>query len=82
MADINSNKYLFDMNAPMPGIKEALPLAMQHVLAMVVGCITPAILISAVTKQTPADTVILIQASLVIAAIATVAQLYPIFKAN
>ncbi len=80
MADINSNKYLFDMNAPMPGIKEALPLAMQHVLAMVVGCITPAILISAVTKQTPADTVILIQASLVIAAIATVAQLYPIFK--
>lgn len=67
------------MNGSMPSFKEAFPLAMQHVVAMVVGCITPAILISAVTRQTSDDTVILIQASLVLAAIASMIQVYPIF---
>lgn len=67
------------MNGSMPSFKEAFPLAMQHVVAMVVGCITPAILISAVTRQTADDTVILIQASLVLAALASMIQVYPIF---
>ncbi len=63
----------------MPSFKEAFPLAMQHVVAMVVGCITPAILISAVTKQSPENMVILIQASLVLAAVASMLQAYPLF---
>lgn len=67
------------MDGPRPSFKEALPLAMQHVVAMVVGCITPAILISAVTKQSPQDAVILIQASLVLAAAASLLQVYPLF---
>lgn len=79
MAKETKNGSLFELNGGVPSFKEAFPLAMQHVVAMVVGCITPAILISGVTKQSPADTVILVQASLVIAAVATVVQLYPIF---
>jgi len=76
--DLEKSSPLFEPNGPMPPFKEAFPLAMQHVLAMVVGCITPAILISGVTQQSAADTVTLVQASLVIAAIATIVQLYPI----
>ena len=28
----------------IPRIQEALPLALQHVVAMIVGCVTPAII--------------------------------------
>ena len=30
----------------IPRMSEALPLAMQHVVAMIVGCVTPAIIVS------------------------------------
>lgn len=30
----------------IPHMSEALPLAMQHVVAMIVGCVTPAIIVS------------------------------------
>ena len=29
----------------IPRMSEALPLAMQHVVAMIVGCVTPAIIV-------------------------------------
>lgn len=32
-----------------PRLLEALPLAMQHVVAMIVGCVTPAIILAGVT---------------------------------
>ena len=51
---------------------------MQHVVAMIIGCITPAIVISVVANVSPEDTMLLIQASLVTAAIATFIQLYPV----
>lgn len=72
-----TRKTLFKMDG-IPKLAEAFPLAMQHVVAMIVGCITPAIVISAVTKASPEDTMLLIQASLVTAALATMLQLYPI----
>lgn len=68
---------LFEMDG-IPRLGEALPLAMQHVVAMIVGCVTPAIIISGVAKLNPADKIILIQASLVVAALSTFLQLYPI----
>ena len=30
----------------IPRIQEALPLALQHVVAMIVGCVTPAIIVA------------------------------------
>ena len=32
----------------IPRLTEAFPLAMQHVVAMIVGCVTPAIIILSV----------------------------------
>ena len=43
-----------------PSVSQALPLAMQHVVAMIVGCVTPAIIVAGVAELSPADSVILI----------------------
>ena len=47
---------------------------------MIVGCVTPAIIISGAAGLETADRVLLIQASLVVAALATLLQLFPIGK--
>lgn len=63
-----------------PGFGQSLPLALQHVVAMIVGCVTPAIIVSGVAELPGNEKVILVQAALVIAAIATFLQLLPIGK--
>ena len=64
----------------IPRMSEALPLAMQHVVAMIVGCVTPAIIVSGAGPGglSREDQVILIQSALVIAALSTLLQLFPI----
>ena len=58
----------------VPSLKQALPLAVQHVVAMIVGCVTPAIIVSGAANGgaglDTADQVILIQSALVVAALA------------
>lgn len=61
-----------------PRLGEALPLAVQHVVAMIVGCVTPAILVSNTSGLSGADSNILIQAALVVSTIATLLNLFPI----
>ncbi len=68
---------LFEMDG-IPKISQALPMALQHVVAMIVGCVTPAIIISGAAGLDSADKVLLIQASLVVSALATFLQLFPI----
>ena len=64
----------------IPKFSQALPLALQHVVAMIVGCVTPAIIVSNVANLSTADRVILIQAALVVSALSTLLQLFPIGK--
>lgn len=61
-----------------PSMKQTFPLAMQHVVAMVAGCITPALIVSGAAKLADADKVLLIQMSLIFAGISTLIMLYPI----
>ncbi|MDO5417742.1 MAG: nucleobase:cation symporter-2 family protein [Lachnospiraceae bacterium] len=68
---------IFELNG-VPKLSQALPLALQHVVAMIVGCVTPAIIISGAAGISGPDRVILIQASLVISALSTLLQLFPI----
>lgn len=63
-----------------PGASQALPLALQHVVAMIVGCVTPAIIVAGVAGLSGRDSIILIQAALVMSAITTFIQLYPVIK--
>ena len=66
----------------IPKFSQALPLALQHVVAMIVGCVTPAIIVSNVANLSTADRVILIQAALVVSALSTLLQHFPIGKKN
>lgn len=72
---------LFELDG-IPKMSQAIPLALQHVVAMIVGCVTPAIIISGAAGMGTADRVLLIQASLVVSALATLLQLFPIGRKN
>ena len=73
------DKALFDL-LKEPSIGQALPLAIQHVLAMIVGCVTPSIIVAGVAGISQEDSVILIQAALVMSALTTLLQLFPFIK--
>ena len=70
---------IFELNG-VPKFSQALPLALQHVVAMIVGCVTPAIIVSEVAGINEKDRVILIQAALFVSAISTLLQLFPFIK--
>lgn len=70
---------IFDLNG-IPRLGQAAPLALQHVVAMIVGCITPAIIISGAAGLDSAERIILTQAALVVSAISTLLQLFPFIK--
>ena len=73
---------IFELNG-VPKFQEAIPLALQHVVAMIVGCVTPAIIVAGAVGGgglSAKDRVILIQASLVISALSTLIQLFPLGK--
>ncbi len=72
------NTELFQFNGK-PDLKTSAPLALQHVVAMIAGCITPAIIVGNAAKLEPADLVLLIQMSLIMSAISTLIMLFPIF---
>lgn len=60
----------------VPKFKDSLPVALQHVFAMVIGCITPALVVSGAAHLSQHERVVLIQVSLIAAGIATLIQLY------
>lgn len=63
-----------------PPLGSAVSLALEHLVAMIVGCVTPAIIISQAAGLSGADSVLLIQTSLVMSAVCTLLQLFPIGK--
>ena len=63
-----------------PPVGTSVSLALQHLVAMIVGCVTPPIIIAGAIGLSQADRVLLIQASLVMSAVSTFLQLFPIGK--
>ena len=61
-----------------PPLGTSVSLALQHLVAMIVGCVTPPIIIAGDVGLSQADRVLLIQASLVMSAVCTLLQLFPI----
>lgn len=53
---------------------EAIPLALQHVVAMIVGCITVPIIVSSAAGLSPSDSIIIMQSSIICAGIAILIQ--------
>lgn len=63
-----------------PSFAQTAPLAMQHVVAMIVGCITPAIIVANAAGLGEGDRIILVQAALVMSALSTLLQLFPVIR--
>lgn len=70
---------VLDLNG-IPNFWQALPLALQHVVAMIVGCVTPSIIIASIAGLSSSDRVILVQAGMTMSALTTLLQLFPIGK--
>ncbi len=65
-----------------PPVGQTVSLALQHLVSMIVGCVTPAIILGNMLGLESGDSIILIQASLVFSALSTLLQLFPIGKKN
>lgn len=76
---ITTNASLFELGGK-PSIGVALPLSLQHFVAMIVGNVLPAIVLSGAIGLSAGETVILVQASMFVAALATFLQSTPILK--
>lgn len=74
---LSGNLYEFQGGIPQPGL--LIPLSLQHVLAAVVGIITPSIIVAGVCEVSAAEKTVMIQAALILTAIATMLQLFPLF---
>lgn len=61
-----------------PSLMVGIPLGLQHLLAMFIGNITPAILLSSIMKLSSSEGTFLIQCSMIVAALSTLIQLFPI----
>ncbi len=73
-----SDVSLFALNGK-PGWGATIPQAMQHVLAMLVGNITPPILVAQLLGLPESDKILLMQAAMLIGGITTLIQLFPVF---
>lgn len=63
----------------IPATNQLVPLGLQHVVAAIVGIVTPSILVANTCNIEGADRTLLIQVSLLVTALATLLQLFPIF---
>lgn len=75
-ADV-ANIYKLDGRVPLG---KAIPFGLQHILAMFVSNLTPITIIAAAGGLGQAEVAILLQNAMFVAGIATLIQLYPIWK--
>lgn len=69
--------YQFDAK---PSLGSLVPLGLQHVVAAIVGIVTPALIVARTTKLSEADTTILVQMALIASAVSTFLQVIGIGK--
>lgn len=72
-----NNIYRLDGRVPLT---KAIPFGLQHVLAMFVANLTPIVIVTAASGLDTEMTAMLIQNAMFIAGIATLIQLYPVWK--
>lgn len=76
MAAKKDKSLLFDLNGSLPPFRFSIPMATQHLFAMIVGSVTPAIILSSLAGMDQNQSVLLIRSSLVTAAIMTFIELF------
>lgn len=73
------NKSVFDYYGK-PSLGKALPLSFQHILAMIMGAVTPPLIVAGVAGANAYETMLLIQVALLFSGLSTLLQLYPVGK--
>ncbi|MGO1246460.1 MAG: uracil-xanthine permease family protein [Oceanisphaera sp.] len=71
------SKSIFDFYGK-PGFGKALPLSLQHILAMIMGAVTPPLIVANVVGLSPQESTLLIQVALLFSGLSTLLQLYSI----
>ena len=79
MSDFNQSAAALRRFDGKPSFRAAFPQAMQHVLAMLIGNITPPMLIAGTCGLTAEEKIMLTQAAMIIGGITTLLQLFPVF---
>lgn len=74
-----STQNIYQLDGKVPLLKE-IPFGLQHILAMFVANLTPITLIGAASGLDHAQIAVLLQNAMFVAGIATLIQLYPIWK--
>lgn len=69
--------YEVDSNPPLT---KCLPISLQHVLTMLIGNVAPALIISASVGLSEKEQIVLVQAAMIAAAVATLVQVYGISR--
>lgn len=79
MSEVKAGKIgsVFELTG-VPPMKQVVPLGLQHVVAAIVGVVTPAILVSNTVGLSGPDKTLLIQVSLLVTALATLLQVFGI----
>ncbi len=72
----NNKDMLFQLDGKFPGFSYGFPIALQHLVAMIVGCVTPAIIISDLAGVSPDESILMVQTSLIVAGVSTLLQLF------
>lgn len=70
---------IYELDGIVP-LKKAIPLGIQHVLAMFLGNVSPLLIVCGMLNMDPDLKAALIQNAMFIAGIVTLVQLYPIWK--
>ncbi len=85
MSDIQDKKSRKEMDRELvyqldgrPGFSTAVPLGLQHVLAMFTSNLAPILIIAGVCSLSGADTVIMVQCAMFVSGLTTFIQLYPL----
>jgi NCS2 family nucleobase:cation symporter-2 len=73
------NASIFDFHG-RPSVGKALPLSLQHVLAMIAGVITPPIIVAGVVGASVEERLLLIQIAVLASGVSTLFQLYGVWK--
>ncbi|MCC4263757.1 purine permease [Oceanimonas baumannii] len=73
----SQSKSVFDYYGK-PSFGKALPLSFQHILAMIMGAVTPPLIVAGVAGANGQETMMLVQLALLFSGISTFLQLYPV----
>ena len=74
-----SVKNIYELDGRVP-VAKAIPFGIQHILAMFVANLTPITIIAAAGGLSQAEIAILLQNAMFVAGIATLIQLYPVWR--